>query len=392
MKATDVSGQGRRGSIWEFLRLQFPVAERVIYLNHAAVAPLPILARQRMEAYLDELVRIGALNYPKAMLEPVARLRSLAAELLGCGPDRVFMVKSTTEGLAVVATGLDWRAGDNVVLVEGEFPANIRPWLPLSKRDVEIRFVPQRGGRVLLEDLAEAVDPRTRVVSVSFVQYLSGFRLDLGAVAEICRRVDALLVVDAIQGLGVFDLDVERDGIDFLSADGHKWLCGPEGAGLGYVSDRALERIEPAVQGWMAVERPFDFADIEQPLKSTAARFEPGAYNLAGIHGLGGSLELLLAVGVPALSDRILALTDLAAELLEREGWEILSPRRHEGEKSGILTFQRPGLDARAAAAHLVEAGVKLSARGGALRISPHAYNTFEEIERFVALLGQVGR
>jgi selenocysteine lyase/cysteine desulfurase len=227
------------------------------------------------------------------------------------------------------------------------------------------------------------------VLSLSQVQFLSGFRIDLEAVGELCRRraPDALFVVDAIQALGVFPAPVEAAGVDLLAADAHKWLLGPEGVGIGYVSPRGLERIQPALEGWLSVQRPFDFFDLEQPLKDSAARFEEGAYNLAGLHGLLGSLELLAEVGLAALERRVLELTDRAAEGLRERGFRVLSPRGHPGEKSGILLAGRSGLDFGALEARLRRAGIIVSIRGGALRVAPHAYNNEEEIDRLLAEL-----
>jgi selenocysteine lyase/cysteine desulfurase len=372
---------------WTLLRLQFPVTGQVTYLNHAAVSPLPLACTQRMQAYLDELGRWGAAHYPAPIAEPLARVRHLGAQVLGTAPEHIFVVRSTTQGIGIAATGVPFRPGDNVVLVDREFPANIRPWLPLRRRGIEVRSVPQRAGRVLLDDLASAVDRRTAVVSVSFVQFLSGFRIEPAAVAELCRRHDALFVLDAIQGAGVLPLDVEAEGVDFLSADAHKWLLGPEGVGLGYASARALDRIQPAVEGWMSVERPMDFFDVDQPLKATAARFEEGAYNVAGIAGLTGSLELILGVGVPRIMQRVLEHTDYLAEQLRRAGWQVLSPRERPSEKSGILLATRAGLVPATLQQRLREGNVVASVRDGALRLSPHCYNDREDLERCLDLL-----
>lgn len=372
---------------WQAMRQLFPVTEQLVYLDHAAVAPLPRPCREGFETYLDELSRNGVLRYPDVPLNALARSRELGATLLGTDPERIFVVRSTTQGIGLVASGFPFVEGDNVVLVEREFPANIRPWLPLRRRGVDVRLVPQRDGRVLLDELEAAVDARTRVLSISFVQFLSGFRVDLGAVAEICRRNGALFVVDAIQGLGAMPLDVEVSGVDFLSADAHKWMLGPEGVGLGYCSPRALDIIEPAVEGWLSVQTPFDLFDMEQPLRDTPARFEEGAYNTAGIHGMNGSLELLLEQGVDAMSARILGLTDGLCEQLSSAGWTVLSPRQTEGEKSGIVLATREGVDFETLELRLAAAGVVVSVRGGALRVAPHAYNHEGDLERLVAEL-----
>jgi len=374
---------------WRSFRLQFPVTEELTYLNHAAVSPLPLRAIGNVARYLDELSRRGAASYPAFPFRIIDRARELAALLINTAPERIFIVRSTTQGIGIAATGIPMRPGDNVVLVEREFPANIRPWLPLRRRGVEVRMVPQREGRVLLDDLAAAADDRTAAISVSFVQFLSGFRVDVGAVSEICRRHDALCVVDAIQGLGAFPLDVEALGVDFLSADAHKWLLGPEGVGIGYAAPRALERIEPVLEGWFGAEEPFDFFNVEQPLKQTAARYEEGAYNVAGLHGMVGSLEVILEAGVERIARRILTLTDRLCEGLRRIGWSVQSPREVEDERSGIVLCGREGADAQALRARLERERIVVSVRGGGLRIAPHGYNTPEEIDRIVEVLGE---
>jgi len=372
---------------WQKMREQFAVTGELVYLNHAAVAPLPKRCCEEMKTYLDELSRYGAAHYPDFSFQSLAETRVMAAEMLGAKSEQVFFVRSTSQGLGIAATGIPFSDGDNMVLVDREFPANLRPWMPLAEKGVELRKVTQHEGRVQIDDLAEAIDEKTQAVSVSFVQFLSGFRIDLAKVAELCREVGALFVVDAIQGLGAFELDVEACGIDFLSADSHKWLLGPEGAGVGFVSDRALERIRPAVEGWLAVERPFDFFDLEQPLKPWAARFEEGAYNSAGLRGMKGSLEVLLRAGIGRIAARIIELTDHLADGLGERGYRVLSPRAKDAEKSGILLASQEDSDADELSRRLVTEKISISVRDGKLRISPHAYNTLEEIDRLLAVV-----
>lgn len=372
---------------WNQFRSQFPVTSRLVYMNHAAVSPLPKPCVERMQTYLTELSMRGAARYPGVIADTLAEVRDRGARLLGTQPDRVFIVRSTTQGLGIVATGLHLRAGDNVVIADREFPANVRPWLPLARRGVEVRRLAQPGGRIDLDELKRRVDDRTAAVSLSFVQFLSGFRLQLEPVAELCRAHDALFVVDGIQGVGAFPIDVEAQGVDFLSADAHKWMVAPEGVGLGYASPRAMERIEPALEGWLSVIRPFDFFDLEQPLKPTPARFEEGAYNTAGLHGLAGSLALLEEAGIDNIAKRIIELTDLLAEELQGAGWEVLSPRTSPGEKSGIVLTTRAGADFTALQSRLSQEGIVASIRGGALRLAPHAYNTEDEVRHVVATL-----
>lgn len=378
----------------ETLRLQFPVTEQIVYLNHAAVAPLPACCKLQMERYLDELSRFGAFHYTGFVEKIVDRARVLGAEFLGTNPDNIFIVRSTTHGLGIAAEGIDYRKDANIVLVEGEFPANIRPWYAQRKKGVEIRFVKQNEGRVLIDDLKAAIDSNTAVVSVSWVQYASGFRICLGDVAELCKKVDALFVVDAIQGLGAFPINVEQEGIDFLSADSHKWLLGPEGVGLGYASPKARERIAPLIEGWLSVEDPFDFQRLNQPLKATAGRYEDGAMNFAGIHGMVGSLELLKSLGIRNVASRILELTDFLAEKLNALGLKILSPRNNPEEKSGILSVGGD-FDPDELAESLTEARIFIAVRNNALRISPHCYNSFDELDDLIRIIStylQIGK
>ncbi len=374
---------------WKSFRDQFEVCQNHIYLNHAAVSPIPIRSRKCMQAHLDELAAVGAAYFPEKILQILAHTRKQGAQMLGCRPDQVFVVRSTTQGLGIAATGLPLRSGDNVVLVEREFPANLRPWMPLRRKGVELRMVAQHQGRVSVDEIEKRVDQKTKAVSVSFVQFLSGFRIDLERVGRICKKHDALLVVDAIQGLGVFPLEVEAMGIDFLSADSHKWMLGPAGAGLGYASDKALNRLQPVLEGWLAVEKPFDFFDLEQPLKSTAARYEDSAYNVVGIYGMAGSLDLILELGVSNISERLLELTDYLVERLPSAGWQVLSPRRDSNEKSGIVSSRKPGVDAEKLAIELKAGKFEISIRDGALRVSPHAYNTENELDELIRVLAR---
>ncbi len=274
-----------------------------------------------------------------------------------------------------------------MVTAEDEYPANLYPWMNLAGRGVELRRVPSREGRILLDDLRAAIDGRTRLVSLSFVEYASGFRNDLDAVGELCREKGVLFFVDAIQGLGVLPLDVQRTPIDFLAADGHKWLLGPEGAGLFWVRRELVEQLHPVGVGWNSVVDSRNFDRVEFRLKPHAGRWESGSLNVGGILALGASLELLLAVGIEAIAARVLDLTDHLCERAARAGVEVYSSRR-PGEKSGIVSLMRPRRRARTWYAAAAMPGVVVNQRAGRLRVSPHAYNTVEELDRLVALLG----
>jgi selenocysteine lyase/cysteine desulfurase len=295
-------------------------------------------------------------------------------------------VNSTSQGIGLVAEGFPWKAGDNLVTFDCEFPANVYPWQNLADRGVETRLVPAPEGRIDLNRLEEACDPRTRIVAISWVQFAAGWRIDVDAVTELAHRRGALVALDAIQGLGVFPLDVSRTPVDFLAADGHKWLLGPEGAGIFYLRGEHLNLLAPRSVGWNSVVRPYDFSRLEFSLKPTAARYEGGTHNMAGFVALGESLKLLSGYSAEAKAARVLALTDRACQRLQTLGAEIHSSRTGE-ERSGIVLFSLPGQDSMALRRKLHAAGVALSCRAGKLRISPHAYGNEADIERLIGAL-----
>jgi selenocysteine lyase/cysteine desulfurase len=369
---------------WTALRTEFPVCRRWAYLDHAAVAPTSERARAALVQWADDVAANGVVPEPD-WLRRVEYARSVAAALLNATPQDVAFVKNTTEGIGFVAEGLDWRSGDNVVTCADEYPSNLYPWMNLADRGVEVRRVPSREGRVLVDDLRQTMDGRTRLVTLSFVEFASGFRNDLDAVAALCRERGVLFFVDAIQGLGVLPLDVQRTPIDFLSADGHKWLVGPEGAGVFYIRRELVERLHPIGVGWNSVENSFDFSRVELRLKPHAGRWEGGTLNVGGVVALGASIELLLSIGVEPITARVLELTDELCRRATTAGLEVYSSRR-DGERSGIVSLRLPG-DARAAARTCREQGIVVTHRAGRLRVSPHCYNTVEELARLVEVL-----
>jgi selenocysteine lyase/cysteine desulfurase len=370
------------------LRDLMPVTRRWAYFDHAAVAPLSARAQTALAEWAADFTENGLAHYSR-WLSRIEEVRRLAARLLHADPLDVAFIKNTSDGIGIVAEGLDWHPGDNVVTTEDEYPANLYPWLNLATQGVELRRVPGRDGRVSLDDLLAAMDSRTRLVTISWVEYATGFRNDLDAIGAACRQRGVLFFVDAIQALGVFPLDVSRSPIDFLAADGHKWLLGPEGAGLFWIRRDLVDRLHPVGVGWHSVVGAWDFSAIDFRLKPNAGRWEGGSLNVAGITALGASLELLLEIGVDALSRRILDLTDRLCDQVPRSGWTVYSPRR-DTERSGIVSLVAPANRQPAAVVRrLRQQGVVVNNRAGRLRVSPHAYNTFDEVDRLVQLLGE---
>jgi selenocysteine lyase/cysteine desulfurase len=348
------------------------------------VAPLTARAQRAMTEWATDLAENGVVGDPHWQ-KRIAAVRDLAARLLNAEPADVAFIKNTSEGVGIVAEGLPWRPGDNVVTAAEEYPANLYPWMNLAHRGVEVRTVASRGSRIEIDDLRAALDGRTRLVSLSFVEFASGFRNDLDAVGALCRERGAYFFVDAIQGLGVLPLDVRRTPIDFLAADGHKWLLGPEGAGLFYCRRDLLDLLHPVGVGWNSVVGARDFTRIDFTLKPHAGRWESGSLNVAGITALGASLEMLLGIGIPAVAARVLELTDFLCERLRQVGLSVFSSRRAQ-DRSGIVSVAFPG-DVRQVLRRCREAGIVINQRAGRLRVSPHCYNNHEEIERLVSVL-----
>lgn len=368
----------------DLLRLrdqEFPVTRECVYLNHAGVGPLSRRAAERMAMLAATVSRSGDRLWADRM-EEVERVRGLAARMLGAREAReVAFVENTSTALSLVAEGLDWKPGDNVVGAALEFPSNVYPWMSLAARGVEYRRAEERDGRIDPGELFALIDSRTRMVALSWVQYASGFRSDLERIGRACRELGILFVVDVIQGLGALGLDVEADFVDVAAASAHKWLLGPEGIALLYVSDRVVERLRPLRSGWRSVRDPFQWTDFDLTWGDGAKRFESGTLNVYGILALGGSLEVLLEIGAGEIEPRVLALANLAARGLANLDFKVVSSR-HRQETSGIVTAVPSGRTADELVKRLNERGVVVAARAGRLRIAPHFYNTADEIER----------
>ncbi len=373
---------------WDAFRERMPIAKRWAYFDHAAVAPLPEPVRQAVVDWADSMSSDGVACWSR-WRKTVDAGRKLAAALLGARRDEIAFVPSTTAGINLVAEGAPWQPGDNVVVPAGEFPSNLYPWMNLKDRGVEVRLVPADDERVSLDDIRSACDGRTRIVSLSWVGYATGRRNDLAAVAEIAHRAGAKRFVDAIQGLGVFLLDVEDIPVDFLSADGHKWLLGPEGAGIFYVRREHLDWLRPMGVGWNSVVQAGNFADARLDLKQSAGRYEGGTSNMVGIAGLTAALELLSEHRTADLAGRILEITGVLIEELQRIGAAIagdLDPAL----RSGILAFTLGERDPEKVKRELRDQNVILNCRHKRLRISPHVYTNGEDIEKLITALKSI--
>ncbi|MEN1678172.1 MAG: aminotransferase class V-fold PLP-dependent enzyme [Planctomycetota bacterium] len=371
------------------MRAQMPIAERVAYFDHSAVAPLSGPASAALAQWAREAAELGDTVWMN-WSDRVGEVRSSAARLIGAEESEIVLVPNTTTGINFVAEGLDWREGDNVVILADEYPSNVYPWMNQESRGVETRMVKTDFGRFDLDRVREACDDRTRVVSVSWVGFSTGYRQDIDSLAAIAHEAGALFFLDAIQGLGVFPIDVRQTPIDFLAADGHKWMLGPEGAGLAYIKSEHLDKLRPAGVGAASVVGRYDYTTIDFRLRPTAARFEGGSQNLAGLIAWGASLDLLMAWPRGGAAEAVLSISDAACERLRSIGAEIATHREPQSgwdPRSGVVSFTLPGQDPVKQRERCLEAGVALSCRGGRLRISPHAYTNTDDIDRLVTAL-----
>ena len=355
----------------------FPVTRNLIYLNHAAVAPLCLPAAEAMKQWAEDALLYGSLHYAE-WLECYAGLRRGAAKLVNGTPEEIAIVKNTSEGIATIAMGLDWRPGDRIVAFEEEFPANQYPWRRLEKKGVGIEWLPATSPLERIDQAARGA----RLLSISFVQFLSGFRADLAGIGEICRRRGVIFVVDAIQGLGAFPINVKSAHIDALAADGHKWLLGPEGCGILYISQRLQDQVEPVEFGWTNVASYNDYGVRDMTLRPDAGRYECGTLNTVGCFGLRAAIDFLLEAGIANIAPVVRDLAGQIEEGVRRKGYEVLG-----APNAGIVSFRKPGVDSAAVCARLREQSIITAPRAGWVRTSPHFYIEPQEIEKMIELL-----
>jgi cysteine desulfurase / selenocysteine lyase len=365
---------------------EFPIKQNRCYLNNASIGALSTAVIAAVDRFMADVRDNGRNEYPNWCRYADTAIKDRLARLIGAKRSEIAFIKNTTEGLVTVANGYRWREGDNVVIADIEYPSNVYCWMKLAQRGVELRWVKNRQGRILVDDIRALMDDRTRIVSLSAVQFSNGYRQDLESTAALCKERGALLNLDGIQWVGALEIDVERLGIDFLSVGGHKWMLAPIGTGFFYCRQSALEELDPPNVGYHSVGKHEDHMDYELVYRPDAGRFEEALVNFPGIWGLDAAVRIQLALGPAQIERHILELTGIAAEGLRSQGYEIVSPWG-ERERSGILSFRHPSLGAELIAEQLRAAKVDLAVRGGALRISPSYYNDALEISRFLASL-----
>ena len=368
------------------MREQFPAARRYAYLNHASVGALPEPVTRTMTRYLTQRGEGGGLALTDWDVD-IERVRQACARFVGAHRDEIVFTGSISHGLNIVACGIDWREGDNLICAETEFTANIYPWTNLQRRGVEVRFAPARQNRILVEDVAALMDERTRLVAISFVEFQSGYRNDLASLATLCHERGAYLCVDGIQGLGALQFSVAQTPVDFVAAHAAKWMLGPIGAGFLYVRRELLQVLEPVMAGWRSVVDKDNYFKYDSPLCDCGERYEPGSPNFAGLLGMEAAIDLLLSAGMKEIEARILGLTDYLIGGLQEKSCAIDTPIADRRERSGIVSFRHLAMDSAKLHERLDAAGVIVSLRGAMIRVSPHFYNTEDEVDRLLAVL-----
>lgn len=375
---TPVAAEMDLGAAW---RHEFPVTETLTYLNHAAVAPLSRRCADAMKSLADDVLLYGSLHYDRWM-ECYEGFRVSAARLINAHRDEIAVVKNTSEGIATIALGLDWKPGDKIVAFREEFPANYFPWLRLEAKGVRIEWLSVFDPLDRIDEAARGA----KLLAISYVQYLSGYRADIESIGDVCHRHGCFYFVDAIQGLGVFPLDVRRCRIHALAADGHKWLLGPEGCGVLFVDRAWQNRIEPVEFGWTNIAGYNDYSCREMALREDAGRYECGTLNTISIYGLRAAIELILEVGVERIGPVVQGLADRLADGAVAKGYETMIPRSH-ATGAGIVSIRKPSLDSRMVVSELRRHGITAAPRQGWARLSPHFYVSAEAIDRVIAAL-----
>jgi selenocysteine lyase/cysteine desulfurase len=376
---------------WQWWRDQMPITTRWAYLDHAAVAPLCEPARRAIRRFADQAATLGDTVWPQ-WNATIDQLRKNMATLLGCDRNEVCLVPNTTTGINLVAEGYPWKPGDSVVIPDGEFPSNLFPWVNQQSKGVEVRIVPRVDGEVRVDDLIARVDDSTRMIAVSWVGYASGFRVDLDDLVHKAHQRGALVFLDAIQGLGMYPLDLAQTPVDFLAGDGHKWLLGPEGAGIAFIRAEHLDTLRCGNVGWNSVKNAYNYASPSMELRADAVRFESGSSNMVGAAALNASVELFLKVrqahGQDAIEKRVLGLAGQLDESLRSIGASTRLPQSFQN-RSGILTFEVPGVEPNQIRQRAADQEVVVSCRAGGVRASIHAYNDASDLDRLVSVVRQ---
>ncbi len=355
-----------------------------IHMNHAAISPLPRPVKEALDKCIEERYSGAIENFEKVKLL-IGQTRQNIAEYIHADPDQITFTGNTSDAISAVANGLDWNSGDEIILNTMEFPANVQPFRRLESQGVILRYVPHRNHTITANDIRSYVTPKTKLVSVSAVQYLSGYRADLEAIGSLCKDKNILFVVDGIQALGATPVDVKLCHIDALGTGAHKWLMAPMGIGFLYLSKKMQSKLSPVKTGWLSVDDPWALTEFNQPWLPVSSHLETGTPNLIGITGLGSSLQLFKSIGIELIESQILHLTGVIISKLEenqKATIKLITPADNR-RRMGIVSFALvKNVDHQEVLTELKKKKINISSRENYFRISPHFYNTDQEIEK----------
>lgn len=366
-------------SFHEYRKL-FPITAQKIYMNHAAISPFSTKVLDRIEEFLDER-SFGVIdNFAKAdELRQATRLN--LARMINALPEQIAFIQNTSQGFNILVNGLSWQPDDEIILTDYEFPSNIYPFMNTERFGVKMRYVPNRDGQIFLEDIEKLINEHTKLLSISFVEFSNGFRNDLAEIGKLCKAHDILFSVDGIQGVGALPMDVQAFQIDFLSNGGHKWLMGPMGAGFMYIEKKLFDKLQPSDTGWLAVEDAWNFYDYRLDLLSDARRFEYATANFLGLSGLSASVELLREAGMDNIQKHLIGMGEKLVNSLQEAGL-VFRGSKDKNYWSGIFSFS--GNQMEKLYEYLLTKDIVCSLRNGMLRVSPHFYNTQDEVDEFI--------
>ncbi len=370
----------------KIIQTEFALNEDIRYLNHAAVSPWPNRTRQAVVDFAEENATQGSKNYLK-WVKHETELRAMLARLINAPSEQdIALLKNTSEALSVVAHGLSWQAGDNVVISDQEFPSNAIVWESLARYGVVVKKVSLQSADTPEQALINACDEHTRLLAISSVQYASGLRMALNTLGQHCRSNDILFCVDAIQSIGAVQFDVQACQADFVMADGHKWMLGPEGLAVFYCRSELRDQLQLHQYGWHMVEHAHDFSRTDWQPANTAVRFECGSPNMLGSHALRASMSLLLEVGMDKIEQAVVTRVERIFDLLASSTNLQTITSNQAGRYAGIVTFKHKNISSNELYHFLMSQGVMCADRGGGVRYSPHFYTPLNKIESSVIL------
>jgi selenocysteine lyase/cysteine desulfurase len=370
------------------IRKYFPYLENgIIYFNHASTGSFSSLVTHRLTELLKEKSGSNIDDY-SSFLKVMEETKDLLAKLINCNVDRIAFVDNTSNGINIIAQSIEWKKGDRILLNDVEFPANVYPFLNLKRFGVEIDFVKSLNGIVTAEQIIDSVKPETRLISVSFVQFLSGYKIDLDKIGNYCRANNVIFCVDGIQGIGAVKIDVQKSKIDFLSCGTQKWLLGMQGLAFIYIDENLQRKISPANIGWLSVKDAWNLLDYKMDLKTSANVFQGGTLNSFGIYAFNTSLKLFNDFGFKNVENQVLSNTKYFLEKLRDLGINTLLSDCDVDNLAGIITFKPDNPEK--VFEELTKRKIICSLREGVIRFSPHFYNTHQEIDTVVNELQKI--